>query len=55
MYGWMAIVTFAIFGHELAKIDSVFWFMMQIAVLAGFVTAYPVNWRLLRKGIKEKM
>jgi len=55
MYGWMAIVTFAIFGHELAKTDPMFWFMMQIAMLAGFVTAYPVNWWLLRKGIKEKM
>lgn len=29
--------------------------MMQIAMIAGFITAYPVNWWLLRKGIKEKM
>lgn len=29
--------------------------MMQIAMLAGFLTAYPVNWWLLRSGIKEKM
>jgi hypothetical protein len=55
MYGWMAIVTFAIFGHELGKSDPVFWFMMQVAMLAGFVTAYPVNWWLVRAGIKEKM
>ena len=32
-----------------------FWFMMQIAMLAGFVTSYPVNWWLLRSGVKEKM
>jgi hypothetical protein len=55
MYGWMAVATFAIFGRELAKTDPVFWFMMQIAMLFGFMTAYPMNWWLLRRGIKEKM
>lgn len=55
MYGWMAIVTFTILGHELDKTGPVFWFMMQIAMLAGFLTAYPVNWWLLKAGIKEKM
>ena len=55
MYGWMAISVFLIFGRELAKTDPVFWFMMQIAMLLGFVTAYPVNWWLIAKGIKEKM
>jgi hypothetical protein len=29
--------------------------MMQIAMLCGFVTSYPVNWWLLRAGLKEKM
>ncbi len=51
----MAIATFATFGHEIEKTNPVFWFMMQIAMLAGFLTAYPVNWWLLRAGIKEKM
>ncbi len=55
MYGWMAIATFAIFGHEMHKTSPVFWFMMQIAMFAGFATSYPVNWWLLKKGIKEKM
>lgn len=55
MYGWMAVATFAIFGHELPKRSPVFWFMMQVAMLVGFLTAYPVNWWLLRRGIKEKM
>ena len=36
MYGWMAIAVFVIFGHELPKTGPVFWFMMQIAMLAGF-------------------
>ena len=55
MYGWMALVTFVLFGHELPKTTPVFWFMMQLAMLAGFLTSYPVNWWLVRKGIKEKM
>jgi hypothetical protein len=55
MYGWMAIVTFGIFGHELKPNDVVFWLMMQIAMLAGFLTSFPVNWWLLRSGIKEEM
>ncbi|WP_082512946.1 DUF4396 domain-containing protein [Methylobacterium sp. Leaf125] len=27
------------------ELNSVaFWFVMQVAPVAGFVTAYPVNW-----------
>lgn len=55
MYGWMAIATFLIFGRELGKTDPIFWLMMQLAMLAGFATSYPVNWWLIRKGIKEAM
>lgn len=59
MYGFMAIAYFLIFGrafHTKLQPDSVqFWFMMQIAMLCGFATSYPVNWWLLRKGLKEKM
>jgi hypothetical protein len=55
MYGWMAIATFLIFRHELSATTSVFWFMMQIGMLCGFLTAYPVNWWLLKAGLKEKM
>ena len=29
--------------------------MMQLAMMAGFVTSYPVNWWLIRAGVKEKM
>jgi hypothetical protein len=59
MYGFMAIAYFGIFrdglGVEL-KVNTVeFWFMMQTAMLFGFLTSYPVNWWLLRVGLKEKM
>lgn len=55
MYGWMAVATFAIFRHELSKTSPVFWFMMQIGMLLGFATSYPVNWLLVRHGLKERM
>ncbi|MEO8038929.1 MAG: DUF4396 domain-containing protein [Betaproteobacteria bacterium] len=55
MYGWMAIATFAIFGHEIDKSGPVFWFMMQIAMVAGFAVAWPVNAVLIRAGWKERM
>ena len=59
MYGFMAFAYFYLFGALLGvKIEAnmaEFWFMMQIAMLCGFVTAYPVNWWLISSGIKEKM
>lgn len=55
MYGWMAIATFLLFGHELQANNPVFWLMMQLAMVLGFLTAYPVNWWLITSGLKEKM
>lgn len=59
MYGFMAVAHFWIFGSILgASLDvasAEFWFMMQIAMLCGFITAYPVNWWLISVGIKEEM
>ena len=59
MYGFMAFANFYLFRSVLGvplETDSVeFWFMMQIAMLCGFATAYPVNWWLIETGVKEKM
>jgi hypothetical protein len=59
MYAFMAFAQLVLFRsilHTRLEVDTPeFWFMMQIAMLAGFATSYPVNWLLLRKGIKEKM
>jgi len=55
MYGWMAVATLVIFGREISKASPVFWFMMQIAMFFGFATSYPVNWLLLKRGVKEAM
>lgn len=59
MYGGMAIIQFALFrpmyGHIAAVDTPEFWFAMQLAMLTGFATAYPVNWWLIRSGLKEAM
>jgi len=59
MYGMMAILQFLwfkpAFGGTAAVNTTEFWFAMQIAMLAGFCTSYPVNWLLIRIGWKEKM
>ena len=35
--------------------DWSYWLMMQIAMVCGFATTYPVNWLLIRIGVKERM
>jgi Domain of unknown function (DUF4396) len=35
--------------------SAAFWFMMQIGMLIGFAATYPVNWWLIRRGIKDIM
>ncbi|MFP5277122.1 MAG: DUF4396 domain-containing protein [Acidobacteriota bacterium] len=56
MFGWMAISWFLLFpAPHLDPGMAVFWFMMQVAMIAGFFTALPANAWLIRKGWKEKM
>lgn len=59
MYGLMAIIQFgwfkSAFGGMAPVASPEFWFAMQAAMLGGFVTSYPVNWWLIRIGVKEAM
>ena len=59
MYGFMALAQFLYFRPLLGRLVEVstieFWFTMQLAMLCGFVTSYPVNWWLIEAGIKERM
>jgi len=59
MYATVAICQLWIFpkylGGQVLPTTPVFWLMMQVAMLVGFCTAYPMNWWLIKKGIKEKM
>lgn len=55
LFGWMALPPLVFVGHPLGKTDPIFWFMMQIGMILGFLTSYPVNWWLLKAGLKERM
>ncbi|HEY1808768.1 MAG TPA: DUF4396 domain-containing protein [Acidobacteriaceae bacterium] len=56
MFAWMAVTYYLVFpAPHLAPGMAVFWFMMQIAMIVGTLTALPANAWLIRKGWKEKM
>jgi hypothetical protein len=55
LFGWMALSHFVIWQPPLTTDTSGHWFMMQIGMVIGFFTAWPVNRRLIRSGVKEKM
>lgn len=55
LFAWMAISRFVIFTAEIHPTSPVHWFMMQIGMIFGFFTSYPVNRWLLLKGWKEAM
>ncbi len=44
-----------IVGSRSSPLTPAFWFVMSMALLAGFVTAYPINWWLVAKGLKHGM
>jgi len=54
LFGWMAFFQLVLFpGIQTTNI--VYWLMMQIGMIIGFWTSYPMNALLLRLGIKEPM
>ncbi|MGH3050503.1 MAG: DUF4396 domain-containing protein [Gaiellaceae bacterium] len=56
LFGWMAIVMLVIWPQHGIRIDSPdFWFEMQVGMILGSLTAWPVNRWLVSHGIKEKM
>ena len=56
LFTWMGIVYFVLFPHpHLTPNRPTYWFMMQIGMVLGFFTSYPMNGWLIRKGWKEIM
>jgi len=55
LFAWMALSSFVFFHHDLHPDHPVYWFMMQVGMTIGFATSFPMNWLLIKKGIKEKM
>ncbi len=55
LFAFMALMHFVLFTPPLKPDQPVYWFMMQIGMVIGFATSYPMNWFLIRKGLKEAM
>jgi hypothetical protein len=56
LFGWMAIMQLVLFTEpHLTPDHAAYWLLMQIGMILGFATAYPVNVWLIRRGIKEAM
>src|SRR5947199_10731747 len=53
---WMCLTYYVIFSRpHIPPTQAGFWFMMQIAMVMGYFTAFPANRWLIRRGWKEKM
>jgi len=56
LFAWMALTFFVFFPRpHLQPTEPGYWFMMQIGMVLGFFTSYPLNWWLIRVGWKEAM
>jgi hypothetical protein len=53
MFAWMGFRAWTY--PDLQPTSWTYWLMMQIAMTLGFATTYPVNWALIRSGVKERM
>lgn len=53
LFGWMAIFQIAIFDWRLEMNTVTYWWMMQIGMFCGHWTGVPINWWLIKTGVKE--
>jgi hypothetical protein len=55
LFGWMAAYELGFWRPPIAVNTALSWFMMQVGMVIGFFTAWPVNVWLLKAGFKERM
>jgi hypothetical protein len=56
LFAWMALTFFVFFPHpHLNPTEAGYWFMMQIGMILGFFTSYPMNRWLIKAGWKGAM
>ncbi len=53
LFSWMVAYQVGIWNYRLAMNTATYWWMMQVGMFLGFWTAFPVNWWLISKNIKE--
>jgi len=56
LFGWMALVFFVLFpGPHLKPGHAAYWLMMQVGMMLGLATSYPVNVWLIAHRVKHAM
>ncbi|HSC51183.1 MAG TPA: DUF4396 domain-containing protein [Gaiellaceae bacterium] len=55
LFAWMIVSAKLIWQPPLPIDSPAHWWMMQVGMILGFFTAYPVNRWLIKMGWKEKM
>lgn len=53
MYAWLFVSIYVIFNEQINASSPIFWFMMQIGMAIGMITTMPVNYWLVKVGIKH--
>ena len=51
MYAWMLAIWFIFSGHIVPNM-AFYWFTLQVGMVLGLLTTMPVNWVLLKTGLK---
>jgi len=55
LFGYLALYHLVLWQPPLAVPSPTYWWMMQVGMVVGFITAWPVNAWLVRRGDKERM
>ena len=55
LFAGMFLYQQVLFAPGLPTTSAAYWMFMQLSMIAGFFTAWPVNVWLLRVGWKERM
>jgi hypothetical protein len=57
LFGWMAIMAFVLFPapHHLMPSSAAYWLLMQAGMIIGYLTSWPANVWLIKRGIKVPM
>lgn len=55
LFGFMALYHLVLWQPPLTVASSGYWLMMQIGMIVGYFTSWPMNAWLIRRGWKEKM
>lgn len=50
LFGCVVVCPVGIWGYRL---EILYWWMMQVGMFLGFWLAMPVNWWLIKKGIRK--